>query len=75
MPKSKVRKKRKPYTPKEKVMVAKKTPHCKVCGTDCRLATNAELANIKAHDPSFNLPFLFLPECNCWETNEDWMTL
>ena len=73
MPKSK--KPRKKYTPKPKVKVITKNPFCKVCNTTTRLATNSELADFKAHDPSFTMDFIFLPQCDCWETNDEWMTL
>jgi len=73
MPKSKKpRKKRK--APKAKVI--NKYPHCKYCGTETRLATVSELANMKAHDPTFTMDFLFIPECECWEDHpDDWMVL
>jgi len=73
MPKTK--KPRKKYTPKPKARVLNKVPHCKVCGTDTRLATNAELSHFKAADPNFNLPFLFLPQCECWQIEDEWMVL
>jgi len=73
MPKSK--KPRKKYTPKPKVKVIEKMPYCKICNTDTRLATNYELMDFKAHDPSFNLPMLFLPQCDCWEQHDEWMEL
>ena len=73
MPKSK--KPRKKYIPLPKVRTIKKMPYCKHCNTTCRLATDVELFNIKAHDPSFTMDFLFLPQCECWEKHEDWMTL
>jgi len=79
MAKSKNRRKNgkvKKYTgPKFQTVKTVKVPHCKHCGTDTRLATQAELANFRAHDPSFNEPYLFLPECDCWETHKDWMTV
>ncbi len=73
MPKSK--KPRKKYKPKPKVQVINKVPHCKHCGTDTRLATTAELAHFKASDPTFDFPFLFLPQCECWQQHNDWMEL
>lgn len=74
MPKSKKpRKKRKPQPPKAKVLT--KTPYCKHCNTVCRLATDAELKDIKWADPSFTMDFLFLPQCNCWEEHDEWMML
>jgi len=73
MPKSK--KPRKKYTPKPKVRVINKEPHCKHCFRTCRLATNYELADFKAHDPTFKMDFLFLPQCECWEKHDDWMEL
>lgn len=73
MPKSK--KPRKKHSPKPKTKVINKIPHCKHCMTVTRLATASELANIKAHDPTFTMDFLFLPQCNCWEKHEDWMVL
>ncbi len=74
MPKSKKpRKKYKQKAPKAKVI--NKYPHCKHCGTETRLATTAELAHFKAHDNSFNHEFLFLPQCECWQEHDDWMTL
>lgn len=74
MPKNKKpRKKRvvKPQAPK----IIKKYPHCKVCGNETRLATTSELTNFRAHDPSMNMDFLFLPTCECWEKEDEWMTL
>ena len=62
--------------PQPKVQVIEKPPHCKHCMTDCRLANPSEIAHFKASDPTFNLPFLFLPQCDCWEEHEDdWMEL
>lgn len=81
MPKAKNRRKngkvRKYQKPEPKAMVMDKVPHCKHCNTDTRLATPQEIANFKAYDPNFNQPFLFLPECDCWEIpgNSDWMEL
>tara|TARA_R110001632_G_scaffold1831_3_gene8096 strand:+ start:3255 stop:3473 length:219 start_codon:yes stop_codon:yes gene_type:complete len=72
MPKNKKpRKKHKPQEPK----IIKKYPHCKVCGNETRLATQAELMDFKAHDPSMNMEFLFIPTCECWEKTDDWMVL
>ncbi len=75
MPKSKKpRKKRKPQAPKAKVI--NKYPHCKYCLTETRLATTAELAHYKAADPTMDMEFLFVPQCECWEQHpEDWMAL
>ena len=77
MPKSK--KPRKKHTPKPKVArVIKKYPHCKYCGNETRLATSSELANMRAHDPSFDMEFLFVPTCECWSISgqaDDWMVL
>ena len=74
MPKSsKPRKKHKPKQPTPKVI--KKYPHCKVCGNETRLATTSELANMRAHDPTFTMEFLFIPTCECWGKTNDWMVL
>ena len=69
------KKRNKKYTPKPKVKVINKTPYCKHCMTTTRLATQVELIEVKAHDPSFTMDFLFLPQCECWEKHDDWMAL
>ena len=67
---------RKQYTPKPKAArIIKKYPECKICGNETRLATQSELSNFKAHDPSINMEFLFVPTCECWEKHDDWMVL
>jgi len=73
MPKSS--KPRKKYTRKPKARVIEKVPYCKICNKDTRLATDAELAHFRAIDSSFDLPFLFVPQCNCWAEHEEWMAL
>ena len=73
MPTSK--KPRKKRVIKKKPQIINKYPHCKVCGNETRLATTSELANMKAHDPTFNMEFLFIPTCECWEEHDDWMVL
>ena len=75
MPKNKKpRKKRQP--PKAKVI--NKYPHCQYCGNETRLASSSELANMRAHDNTFNMEFLFVPTCECWSISgnaDDWMVL
>ena len=76
MAKSKNRRKNgkvKQYKPREAKKREIKYPTCKHCGSKTRLASPAELAHFKAIDSSFNVPFLFLPTCNCFEEHEDWM--
>ena len=73
MPKSK--KPRKKHTPKPKLNVVEKMPYCMHCNTVTRMATVSELTNFKAQDPTFDFPFLFLPQCDCWQEHEEWMTL
>ena len=85
MPKSK--KPRKKHTPKVvdfsqlsakqqiKHIYGDKTPYCKVCNTETRLATEQELKDFKWYEPSYNLKFMWVPECECWEKEPEWMTL
>jgi len=79
MPASKNRRKngkKKPQYKKKTIQMATvKHPSCMHCGTLTRLATQQELAEFSAHDPSFNQSFLFLPECDCWQQHEEWMTI
>ena len=58
-----------------KIEVVEKMPYCKYCGIKTRMATDSELAELKQADPTFDFPFLFIQQCNCWEENDDWMEL
>lgn len=58
-----------------KVTVLKKQPYCMHCNTPTKLATSTELLEVKAYDPTFNESFLFLPQCECWVDNKEWMTV
>ena len=50
-----------------------KTPHCKYCGTECVLAPEEDVKAYKEYDTSYKFDFIYVPECSCWEKNDDWM--
>lgn len=68
-------KKHTPSKPKKISVESLPKPHCKICKTETRLATQQEMAQMKAMDESFNLPFLWVPECECYLENEEWMEI
>ena len=50
-----------------------KTPYCKYCGTECVLAPDEDVIAYKEYDTTYKFDFIYVPECSCWERNEDWM--
>lgn len=50
-----------------------KTPKCKYCGTECSLAPDEDVKAYKEYDSSYKFDFIYIPECKCWEKNDDWM--
>ena len=84
MAKSKKRKGAKKYKPpmrQTRVMTMKEqakmvfptTPKCKYCGTECSLAPDEDVKAYKEYDTSYRFDFIYVPECSCWEKNDDWM--
>ena len=49
------------------------TPKCKYCGTECSLAPDEDVKAYKEYDTSYRFDFIYVPECSCWEKNDDWM--
>lgn len=50
-------------------------PYCVHCDTDCELATEAEVQQYKAYiDPNYQMKFIWVPTCNCFEEHEEWMS-
>lgn len=74
---SKQKKKRsKPYTPKVVKAMPQMRAQCKVCGTACKLWDGDEFIKWRnVYAPEYKMNFLFVQECNCWETTEDWMEM
>jgi len=76
---SKQKKKRnKKHLPKLQVKTAPKTvkAHCKVCQTECKLWDGPEFISYRNfHFPNYRMDFLFVQQCDCWETTEDWMEI
>lgn len=58
-----------------KQVYGKKTPYCGVCKTECVLARQEDVDAYKKYDTSYPFDFIYVPACDCWETNEDWMEL
>lgn len=50
-----------------------KTPKCKYCETECSLAPDEDVKAYKEYDTSYRFDFIYVPECKCWEKNDDWM--
>lgn len=50
-----------------------KIPYCKVCNTPTKLATQDELHTFKIYEPNYQLKFMWMPDCNCWEHEAEWM--
>ena len=50
-------------------------PYCEICDTDCVLASDEDLRMYKTQDKGYNLDFMFIPDCDCWENNEEWMAV
>lgn len=84
---AKSKKPRKKYTPKPKVVKVKrlsveqqikmiygdKRPYCKVCGKDAVLASDEEVKAYKQYDTTYQLDFIFGPDCECYKTEDEWM--
>lgn len=52
-----------------------KKPYCKECDTDCTLASEQEVAQYKQYvDPNYNLKFIWMPQCECYNTVDNWMS-
>ena len=52
-----------------------KKPYCKECDTDCTLASEHEVEQYKTFvDPSYQLKFIWMPQCECYNTVEEWMS-
>ena len=52
-----------------------KKPYCTVCDTDCTLASEHEVQQYKTFvDPTYNLKFIWVPKCECYNTVENWMS-
>lgn len=83
------KKRNKKYTPAAKVIdfyklsakeqikqiYGNKTPYCKFCNTETRLATEQEMKDFRFYEPGYQLKFMWVPECSCWEQHEEWMAL
>lgn len=82
------KKRNKKYTPPQQVkfgdataeqqrqyLWGNKKPYCRVCDTDCTLATEQEVAQYKQYvDPNYNLKFIWVPQCECYNLVENWMS-
>lgn len=57
-----------------KMVYGDKKPYCFHCQTDAVLASDEDVKTYKQlHDPSYQFDFIFIPQCNCWETHDEWM--
>ena len=52
-----------------------KRPYCKVCGVDAILASDDEVSMYKQYDTTYNLDFIYIPQCECYKTNTEWMDI
>ena len=84
MPTSK--KPRKQHTPKPKqkrltieqqikMIYGDKKPYCVVCDKDAVLAKKEEVEAYKIVDTTYQLDFIFVPDCDCWLTEPNWMDI
>jgi hypothetical protein len=70
------KKRSKKYTPQKQSSKPAQTikARCKVCKTDCKLWDGQDFITWRnTYAPDYKMDFLFVQECNCWETTDDWM--
>ena len=49
---------------------------CKVCNTPCVMDASETFLKWKAeHNPDYPYDFVFIPQCNCYETVDEWMEI
>ncbi len=52
-----------------------KKPYCTHCDADCELASEHEVQQYKTFiDPKYQMKFIWIPTCNCFEEHEEWMS-
>lgn len=56
-----------------KAIYGNKRPYCVDCGKDAVLADDKEVSHYKLYDTTYKLDFIFVPQCDCWQSNESWM--
>ena len=56
-----------------KMLYGEKRPYCKVCDTDMVLAKKEEVEMYKKIDTTYELDFVYVPDCDCWLTNSEYM--
>ena len=85
MPKNK--KPRKKYTPKPmvkkrltieqqiKMIYGDKRPYCKICDKPAVLASDEDVKAYKQYDTTYQLDFIYVPQCGCYNEFEEWMDI